>query len=39
MGFEYAVTDRTAIGGKANFDNSYKYDQATILLFLRSAIN
>jgi tetratricopeptide (TPR) repeat protein len=39
LGFEYAVTDRTAIGGKANFDNSYQYDQATILLFLRSAIN
>jgi hypothetical protein len=39
LGFEYAVTDRTAIGGRANFDNSYQYDQATILLFLRSAIN
>jgi tetratricopeptide (TPR) repeat protein len=39
LGFEYAVTDRTAIGGKANFDNSYQYDQGTILLFLRSAIN
>ena len=39
LGFEYAVTDRTSIGGKANFDNSYQYDQATILLFLRSAIN
>ena len=39
LGFEYAVTDRTAIGAKANFDNSYQYDQATILLFLRSAIN
>jgi len=33
------MTDRTAIGAKANFDNSYQYDQGTILLFLRSAIN
>lgn len=39
LGFEYAMTDRTAIGAKANFDNSYQYDQGTILLFLRSAIN
>jgi hypothetical protein len=39
LGFEYAVTDRTSVGGKANFDNSYQYDQGTILLFLRSAIN
>lgn len=39
LGFEYAVTDRTSIGGKANFDNSYQYDQGTILLFLRSALN
>lgn len=39
LGFEYAVSDRTAIGAKANFDNSYQYDQGTILLFLRSAIN
>ena len=39
LGFEYAVTDRTAIGGKANFDNAYQYDQGTILLFLRSALN
>jgi hypothetical protein len=39
LGFEYAVTERTSIGGKANFDNAYQYDQGTILLFLRSAIN
>ncbi|MBV8407669.1 MAG: BCSC C-terminal domain-containing protein [Alphaproteobacteria bacterium] len=39
LGFEYAVNDRTSIGGKANFDNSYQYDQGTILLFVRSAIN
>ena len=39
LGFEYAVTDRTSIGAKANFDNSYQYDQGTILLFLRSALN
>jgi hypothetical protein len=39
LGFEYAVNDRTSIGGKANFDNSFQYDQGTILLFLRSAIN
>ena len=39
LGFEYAVNDRTSVGGKANFDNSYQYDQGTILLFLRSAIN
>jgi tetratricopeptide (TPR) repeat protein len=39
LGFEYAVTERTAIGAKANFDNSYQYDQGTVLLFLRSSIN
>jgi hypothetical protein len=39
LGFEYAVSDRTSIGGKATFDNSYQYDQGTILLFVRSAIN
>lgn len=39
LGFEYAVTARTSIGGKANFDNSYQYDQGTVLLFLRSALN
>ena len=39
LGFEYAVTDRTSIGGKATFDNAYQYDQGTILLFLRAAIN
>ena len=39
LGFEYAATDRTSIGAKANFDNSYQYDQGTILLYLRSALN
>jgi hypothetical protein len=39
LGFEYAMTERTSIGARANFDNSYQYDQGTILLFLRSAIN
>jgi predicted Zn-dependent protease len=39
LGFEYAVTDRTAVGAKATFDNSYQYDQGTVLLFLRSAFN
>lgn len=39
LGFEYAATDRTAIGAKANFDNAYQYDQGTILLFLRTSFN
>ena len=39
LGFEYAATERTSIGAKANFDNAYQYDQGTILLFLKSAFN
>lgn len=39
LGFEYAVTEQTSIGAKANFDNAYQYDQGTILLFLKSAFN
>lgn len=39
LGFEYAATERTSIGAKANFDNAYQYDQGTILLFLRSSFN
>jgi tetratricopeptide (TPR) repeat protein len=39
LGFEYAATDRTSIGAKANFDNAYQYDQGTILLFLKSSFN
>jgi predicted Zn-dependent protease len=39
LGFEYAATERTSIGAKANFDNAYQYDQGTILLFLKSSFN
>jgi len=39
LGFEYALTPRTSLGAKANFDNSNQYDQGTVLLYLRSAIN
>jgi hypothetical protein len=39
IGFEYAVNDRVTFGGKAELDNSQDYNQAIMMLFLRSAIN
>ncbi len=38
-GFEYTISDRFTLGGRANFESSKEYDQGTVLLFLRHAFN